>query len=161
MNNPLENYEFDVLTVLPNFDNSNVTEIKYLFDKFIQEYNLDPKQLTIAYVYPNFNYLQKYGDHSRLDNLKWLRVLGREQLNFFTDHKHEEDDYINLYNFTSSHRSLILSLGCPCGVLESELCQYKSKGCNPVVEIVADERVTFKWVGTSDREYNYYLDNLS
>lgn len=155
-------YEFDVLGLYINFEDKTLDDVRYLLDKWCLVNKVDLRQLDIAFNYFNYDFLQRYGQHNKLDNYKWLLSLGLYQYNFFTDKLvNHIEDYINMYNYVISHRSIAMFIGEMTSDMKLEYNNYIKCLKVPVIHLTQDNYVRTFWTGISDKEYNYYLDNLS
>ena len=156
------NYEFDTLGLYINFKDKTLDDVRYLLDKWCLVNRIDLRQLDIAYNYFNYEFLQRYGQQQLLDNTKWLLSLGHRQYNFFTDKLlNQSEDYINMYNFVISHRSIVIFIGDMTEDIDCEYGNYLQCMKVPIIHLTQDRYVRTFWVGIPDKEYNYYIDNLS
>jgi hypothetical protein len=157
--------EIDTIGLYPNFGDKSLEDVIYQFEKFCLRYKIDPKGITLAYKYYDYDTISKYGFHDgTYDNLKWLESVGCNRLNTFTDIRSEVSDYTVLYNYVISHKSLAIFIGAREGQIEKEYEFYiKTCKCHtvPVITLIPDQYAELFWVGRPDRDLTNYLDHLS
>lgn len=154
-------YEFDTLGLYFDLKYVNLSTLKYLLDRWevINLVNLD----NVTWIYRQFNkdWTRKYGMKDAEQLIKYLDTKGTGRINFFNSNRDETDDYINMYNFLNSHKSLCLFIGELHDDIESEYTLYCKCHKIPCIHIEKEEDIIDPWVGTSDNDLNQWNDNLS
>lgn len=150
------NFEFEVLALYLNFKDKSLWDVRYAIDHFIQKTKIDLDKITTVFCYYSWDFCSQYGQFTEMENINYLNSLGREQYNFFTDWMDlscKEDDYINMYNFVTGHKSIAVFYGEMDSYAKNEFENYQKCQKVPCITITPNEYCKVFWVGIPDSEY--------
>lgn len=119
-----------------HIDEIDLPKIKCTFNKFICDNGICLKDKSLVFNFQTWQFCQKYGMFREMEVIKWLLDINTKPVNFFTEVRKVNQNWILMYNYIVSCCGLAVFIN---GDNHPELEQYIKHGYRNLIKLYTDE----------------------